>query len=59
MTIVDWAIRGSAEIARMVLEFMLVPYKERKYVFVTRDQWFEEDRPRLQKEHPGIELPYL
>ena len=55
----DWAIRGSAEIARMVLEFMLVPYKERKYVFVTRDQWFEEDRPRLQKEHPGIELPYL
>lgn len=43
----------------MVLEFILIPYKERKYVFVTKDQWYNVDRPRLQKEHPAIELPYL
>jgi len=38
----------------MVLEYILIPYKERKYVFVTKDKWFKEDRPRLQQMHPGI-----
>lgn len=59
MTIVDWAIRGSAEVVRLVLEYILVPYKERKYVYLTKDQWYNVDQPRLREAHPAIELPYL
>jgi hypothetical protein len=47
ITIVDWAIRGPAELIRLVLEYILIPYKERKYVFITKDQWFNVDRIKM------------
>lgn len=59
ITLVDWKIRGPIEVVRLVLEHILIPYKERKYDYLTKDQWFDVDRPRLQKEHPAIQLPYL
>ena len=55
----DWAIRGSAEVIRLVLEYILIPYKERKYVYKTKDQWFGEDREKLREKHPEVELPYI
>lgn len=39
MILVDWAIRGPAERIRLVMEYILIPYKEKKYTFVTKDQW--------------------
>lgn len=44
---------------RLVLEYILIPYKERKYVFKTKDQWYNVDRAKLLQKHPEIELPYL
>ena len=37
--LVDWAIRGQLEVVRLVLEYILIPYREKKYVFLTKDQW--------------------
>lgn len=54
VTIVDWAIRGSAEVIRLVLEYILIPYKSRTYVYKTKDQWFNVDRPKLRETHPEI-----
>ena len=59
ITIVDWAIRGPVEVVRLVLQYILIPYKQRKYVYKTKDQWFKDDRPNLRKKHPEIELPYI
>jgi glutathione S-transferase len=57
--LVDWAIRGSCEVIRLVLEHIKIPYKEEKYVYKTKDKWFKEDRTKLREKHPHIELPYL
>jgi glutathione S-transferase len=46
-------------VVRLVLEHILVPYREKKYVFLTKDQWEKEDLPKMREKYPAIELPYL
>ncbi len=41
------------------MEYILIPYKERKYVFKTKDEWFKQDKLKLLDKYPGIQLPYL
>jgi DNA-directed RNA polymerase subunit H (RpoH/RPB5) len=42
------------EVVRLVLEHILIPYREKKYVFLTKDQWEKEDLPRLKEKYPAI-----
>lgn len=50
-----WPIRGLAERIRMLLEYLEIPYEDRK--ITDRDDWFKKEKPSIND--PFINLPYL
>ena len=54
-----WEIRGLGERARLLLEYLGIPYERVKYTPEIREKWFNEIKPELQKKNSAITLPYL
>jgi len=52
-----WKIRGLGAAARMMLEYAGVEYEDVQYDDGAK--WFKEDKPKLAKKNPLINLPYL
>lgn len=50
-----WGIRGLAQPIRNLLEYLNVPYEDKRYT--DRDEWFVKDKPALKTDFPN--LPYL
>ena len=50
-----WQIRGIAQVARYLLEYLDVDYKDVKYS--DRELWFKKDKNSLGLDFPN--LPYL
>jgi len=52
-----WKIRGLAAAPRMMLQYADAEHEDIQYE--DADKWFGEDKPRLIKQNPLINLPYL
>jgi glutathione S-transferase len=50
-----WPIRGLAERIRLLLEYLELPYEDRK--ITDRDEWFNKEKPSIND--PFINLPFL
>lgn len=50
-----WAIRGLAQVPRLLLSYLGVPFED--YYYTNTEQWFKEDRHNLGIDFPN--LPYL
>eukprot|EP01016_Furgasonia_blochmanni_P008292 TRINITY_DN1334_c0_g1_i1.p1 TRINITY_DN1334_c0_g1~~TRINITY_DN1334_c0_g1_i1.p1 ORF type:complete len:317 (+),score=99.84 TRINITY_DN1334_c0_g1_i1:110-1060(+) len=57
ITIGYWAIRGLGAPIRLLLEYVGLPYNDRRYTGEDRETWFKTDKPALKTNFPN--LPYL
>ncbi len=57
VTLGYWKIRGLAQNLRLLLSYTETPFQEVQYEFVSKEQWFEQDKKNLGFDFPNI--PYL
>lgn len=57
VTLGYWKIRGLAQPLRLLLSYTETPFQEVQYEFVSKEQWFEQDKKNLGFDFPNI--PYL
>jgi len=55
--LVYWDCRGRAQPVRYLLEYLSIPYEEKRYEIQNATEWFEKDKHELK--HPFPNLPYL
>ena len=48
-----WAIRGLAQPLRFLLEYLELPYEDKRYGS-DRDEWFNKDKPQLKSDFPNL-----
>jgi len=52
-----WAVRGRAQAIRYFLEYLGLPYEEKRYQIEKWQEWFEQDKLSCTADFPN--LPYL
>jgi len=57
ITVGYWKIRGLGAPLRMLLEYVGAVYTDKPYV--EPDTWFQQDKPKLGKKNPLVNLPYI
>ena len=55
-----WNIRGIGERARLLLEYVGLPYEDHRYdINAKPNLWFTQDKPKLLEKTPAANLPYI
>lgn len=57
MQLCYWDMRGKAQTIRYLLEYLSLPYEEKKYPMDKTSEWFEHDKLNFPTAFPN--LPYL